>query len=62
MPKKAQAEWVDDAHGLDLVHGDDVWDASSSEEETMDSWEIGFTKGVAKAENEPYEDDEDLWD
>ncbi|MBW3019316.1 hypothetical protein KY329_03985 [Candidatus Woesearchaeota archaeon] len=60
MPKKAQPEWVDDANSLDLVHGEDSWD--TSEEETMDSWEIGFTAGVAKAENEPYEEDEDLWD
>jgi hypothetical protein len=63
MPKKTRSEWVDDAHSLDLVHGDDSFDVSATEEENMDSWEIGFTKGVTKAEEEFHEEpDEDLWD
>lgn len=58
--KREEYEWVDDAKNLDLVNeGSDAWEST---DETMESWEAGFLAGASRAEEEPYQDDEDLWD
>jgi len=57
--RRKREEWVEGPKDLD--HGS--WEhATLDDDEGMDDWEAGFSKGVARAEEEPYEAEEDLWD